>query len=312
MTDLATALRGAGRRRELFAAFQPQRDPSSDRIVGAEVLARWRHPELGLVPPVEFIAVAEEAGLINEVGETMVELGCSFAARIAGSGIQVAINVSALQLADGGFAERFAGIAADYGVPLEDLQIEVTESHPVDAVPGAVEQLTALRDSGVGIALDDFGTGYSSLKQLESLPFTELKIDQSLIRDDTDETWNRVGTLVVLARHRGLRIVAEGIETAEQYERVRDAGCDRAQGYLLGLPMLADDFLAFVEAHPRTELPRLSAPARRSLAAAGVRAVEDLEGWTRRDLLALHGVGPSAARALGFSLAERAAPATGR
>lgn len=291
MTDLATALTGAAARGELFAHFQPQLDPETDRIVGAEALARWDHPGLGLVPPLDFITVAEQTGLIDEVGEAMVELGCAFAARIAGSGIQVAVNVSALQLADATFADRFVAIAERHGVPLGELTVEITESHPVDAVPGAVEQLVRLRDGGAGIALDDFGTGYSSFKQLESLPFTELKMDQSLIRDDTDETWNRVGTLVVLARHRGMRIVAEGIETLEQYERVRAAGCDRAQGYFLGMPMPADEFVQFAAAHVRTPLPRVAAPARRALAAAGIRALEDLATWTRRDLLALPGIG---------------------
>ena len=243
------------------------------------------------MPPLDFITVAEQTGLIDEVGDAMVELGCSFAARIAGSGIQVSINVSALQLADAGFGDRFIAVAERHGVPLTDLTVEVTESHPVDAVPGAVEQLVRLRDRGAGIALDDFGTGYSSFKQLESLPFTELKMDQSLIRDDTDETWSRVGTLVVLARHRGMRIVAEGIETLEQYERVRSAGCDRAQGSFLGMPMPADEFVEFAAARVRTPLPRLAAPARRALAAAGIRTLEDLAGWSRRELLALHGVG---------------------
>ena len=117
MTDLATALTGAAARGELFAHFQPQLDPETDRIVGAEALARWDHPGLGLVPPLDFITVAEQTGLIDEVGEAMVELGCAFAARIAGSGIQVAINVSALQLADATFADRFVAIAERHGVP---------------------------------------------------------------------------------------------------------------------------------------------------------------------------------------------------
>jgi len=302
-SELATALAGATDRGELFAVFQPQLDPASGAIIAAEALARWVHPVLGAVPTDEFIAAAEESGRITEVGDFMIEQGCAFTARLHDTGIRIAINVSALQLADRAFGYRLLKTAERHAITPQRLVIELTESQPVADVPDAVSQLRGLRDAGVGISIDDFGTGHSSLKQLEALPFTELKIDQSLIREDTDETWNRVAALVAIVRQRGMRIVAEGIETQDQYDRIRAAGCDAAQGYLLGMPMTADDFVAFYAASARTPLPLLlAATARKALALAGLRNMEDVATWRQRDVAALHGVGPRAMQHLSSAM----------
>lgn len=213
MTDLATALRGAAARGELFAAYQPQLDPETDGSWAPRRSHFGATRSWASMPPIDFITAAEESGLIDEVGEAMLELGCAFAARIAGSGIQVSSTSrpcnSPPPTSGTGCGRSPRATACRCATSPSR-----SPSRDITGVAGAVEQLTRLRDEGVDVALDDFGTGYSSLRQLEALPFTELKMDQSLIRDDTDETWSNVARLVVLARHRGLRIVAEGIEDA--------------------------------------------------------------------------------------------------
>ena len=288
---LRADLPGAALRGELVAYYQPQVEVASGRIIGAEALCRWRHPELGFVPPLEFIPIAEESGAIHEIGDFMIEEGCGFAASLLVEGVEIAVNVSALQLGNPGFSDRLTEAYRRHGLTPEHLTIELTESQPVIDVPDAIAQLERLRDLGIGISIDDFGSGHSSLKQLHALPFTELKIDQSLIREDTDATWTRLATLVAVARHRGLRIVAAGIEPQAQCDRVSDAGCDRAQGYFLGMPMPRDEFAAFLRANVRTPLPKLSAPAARAIAAIGVRNLEELARRSRAEVGALHGVG---------------------
>jgi len=295
-------LPGAAQRGELVAYYQPQLEVASGRVIGAEALVRWQHPELGLVPPLDFISIAEETGTIHEVGDFMIEEGCAFAASLEADEIEIAVNVSAVQLDDPAFSSRVKDAYLRHGLKPEHLTIELTESRPVLDVPAAIAQLDSLRSLGIGISIDDFGSGYSSLKQLDALPFTELKIDQELIREDTDETWSRVATLVAIARHRGLRIVAEGIESQEQYENVRSAGCDRAQGYFLGMPMPRDEFASFVRAHVRTPLPLLGAPARRALEAVGLRNLEDVAARARAEIRALHGIGPKALERLDVAL----------
>jgi EAL domain-containing protein (putative c-di-GMP-specific phosphodiesterase class I) len=301
--SLVPELPGAVGRGELLPYYQPQLDVASGRIVGAEALARWRHPRLGMVPPSEFIPVAEEIGAIREIGEFMIDQACAFAASMAYYPVQISVNVSALQLADPEFGARLTETFTRHGLKPGQLTIELTESRPIADIPDAGEQLGRLRELGIGISIDDFGIGHSSLKQLESLPFTELKIDQSLIRDDTDETWTRVASIVAIVRHRGLRIVAEGIETQEQYDRVRDAGCDRVQGYLLGMPMPAEEFVEFCRDNVRTPIPQLGRVANRALADAGLRNLETLATWTRRDVAALHGIGPKGLARLTTALA---------
>jgi EAL domain-containing protein (putative c-di-GMP-specific phosphodiesterase class I) len=301
--SLETDLPGAARRGELVAYFQPQVEVASGRIIAAEALCRWQHPRLGAIAPTEFVAVAEESGAIHEIGDFMIEQSCAFAASADAAGIEVAVNVSAVQLGHPDFSARLIAAYERHGVAADRLTVELTESRPVIDLPDAVAQLERLRALGTGISMDDFGSGFSSLAQLNALPFTELKIDQSLIRDDTEETWTHVASLVAVARHRGMRIVVEGVETREQYERVRDADCDRAQGYYLGTPMPRDEFAAFLRANSRTALPALGASARRALLAAGIRNLEDAAARTRRELAALHGIGPKTVARLDAALA---------
>ena len=300
--DWLADLPGAAARGELVAYFQPQIEVSSGRIVAAEALCRWNHPALGPIPPADFIAAAEEHGAIDEIGGFMLERGCEFASAAGLSGIQVAINVSALQLARPDFSTRVIEAYERFGLGPAQVIVELTESRPVSDIPEAIAHLKRLRDLGSGISIDDFGVGYSSAKQLEALPFTELKIDQSLIREDTEETWTRVATLVAVVRQKGMRIVAEGVETREQYERIRESGCDRAQGYYLGMPMPQAEFEAFYAANQRTALPRLARPVSRALASLNLRNLEDLAARRRSEIASLPGIGAKTLTVLAAAL----------
>lgn len=246
--SLETDLAGAVSRGEIVAYYQPQFDVESGRIVAVEALSRWQHPVLGLVSPLDFIPIAEETGLIEEIGEYMVDQGLELAALLGLAHIEVAVNVSALQLVTPDFTDHVIEGFQRLGLQPEQVTIELTESRPVADIPSAIERLEKLRDLGIGISIDDFGRGHSSLKQLEALPFTELKIDQELVRDDTRDTWSRLSSLLSVVRSRGLRVVAEGIETQDQLDRVRQVGCDRAQGYYLGMPMTRDEVISLVAA----------------------------------------------------------------
>lgn len=294
--DLAAALTGAAGGGELIAYFQPQVDLASGRVVAVESLCRWQHPEWGMVSPVDFIPVAEESGAIHGIGDFMAEECCRFAA--ATPDLEVAINVSAVQLAYPDFSTRLVQTWERFGLPASRFTIELTESRPVLDIPDAVTQLERLRDLGADISIDDFGVGFSSRKQLDDLPFTELKLDQSLIREDTEETWTRVASVVAISRGRGMRIVAEGVESAEQYESVRAADCDRAQGFHIARPLPRDEFAAWLRANSRTPLPALAAPVRRALEGAGIRNLEDAAARGRTVIGSLHGVGPKAVATL--------------
>lgn len=242
--DLGSALP----HRELVAVYQPQVDLHTDRIVAAEALCRWRHPTLGVVWPVEFIPIAEEIGIIHEIGRFMLEVGGRAAAAWSDLGVEVSVNVSPLQLeTDEAFALLVSGLDS-----LPDfegaLTLEVTESQPILDLPPVVARLQTLQQRGLGISIDDFGAGHSSLAQLTSLPATEVKIDQSLVQDVSPATSSTIATVVQLAHAAGTRVVAEGVETEAQLHRIMLLGCDRAQGFLIGRPTSEAQFRTLVSA----------------------------------------------------------------
>ncbi|MGY0197413.1 putative bifunctional diguanylate cyclase/phosphodiesterase [Leptothrix sp. BB-4] len=217
------------------------------RCIGHEALVRWQHPQLGLLPPGEFIDLAEATGLIDEIGLWVLEQACS--QLVAWQGMPdrahqtLSVNVSAVQLRHPEIVERIAAVLRRSGAPASRLTLELTESvlqHDVDDV---IRKLQALRAMGIGLALDDFGTGYSSLSYLQRLPLTAVKIDRSFIRDiDADGHDEAIArTIVQLAGTLGLRVVAEGVETRSQFERVAAIGCDAFQGYLFGRPQALGD-----------------------------------------------------------------------
>ncbi len=234
MPALETALVGAVSRGEMSAVFQPQFDLPSGRIVGAEALCRWASPGLGDIAPVDFIPVAEDAGLIDEIGRFMAER-CVMA--LGEWPIDIAVNVSPYQLTTSLFTEWLAeALAAGAGIG-GALIVEITESRELADVAGVLARLAPLRALGVVVSLDDYGTGHASLDQLERLQGTEVKLDRSLVADASAAAAARISEVVEVAHRQGIRVVAEGIETQDELDRARRLGCDRAQGFLLARPM---------------------------------------------------------------------------
>jgi EAL domain-containing protein (putative c-di-GMP-specific phosphodiesterase class I) len=236
---LAERLAGALGRGEIAVEYQPQIDVATGRIVSVEALCRWNEPELGSVPPSRFIPVAEENDLIDGIGDFMVDsaFACASAWADLGIDVELSINVSALQLDDGRFFERFAAGLDHWSLDPTRFTLEITESQAIADFPSVVGGLNGLRVRGVGISIDDYGTGHTSVKQLLSLPASELKLDQSLVQREGESSVALIRSLVKFAHDRGLRIVAEGVETTAQLERMRGLGCDRAQGFLIGRSM---------------------------------------------------------------------------
>jgi EAL domain-containing protein (putative c-di-GMP-specific phosphodiesterase class I) len=248
LAELTGALPGAVERGEIIAVFQPQFLLSTARVVSAEALSRWRHPGLGTVLPVEFIPIAEETGLISAIGDRMIELACRAATawqRMTPT-IEVALNISLLQLRSSGFAGRFVRMADEASATVANMIVEVTESTRADAVPAAAENLRELVAAGVTVSIDDFGSGHSSREQVAALPATELKIDMHLVQDESAGGIDRLADAVAFGKQRDMRVVAEGVETQGQLERVRRLGFDRAQGYLLGHPVSMEEIGALL------------------------------------------------------------------
>jgi EAL domain-containing protein (putative c-di-GMP-specific phosphodiesterase class I) len=239
--SIASELRGAVSRGEIVAWFQPQVEVETGRIAAVEALARWQHPTRGLVSPLVFIPAAEDTGAIHDIGAFMLQEGCRHAARWRDRGfdLDVSVNVSALQLAKPGVFAQLHDLLETYALPEGRLTIEITESQLIADLKDVATRLAHLKSFGLGIALDDFGTGHSSLAQLQDLPITELKIDRSLIQVNSTGV-ELIALAVALLQERGVRVVAEGVETEEHLDRVRHMRCDRAQGYLFGRPMPVD------------------------------------------------------------------------
>ena len=248
-------LRGALMRAELSVAYQPIVALPGRRCVGMEALVRWQHPTLGAVPPQEFVAIAEEVGLIQALGRFVLFEACgAFAAwrhRFGDAApASMSVNVSRAQLADRQFAGHVQEALRSTGMQASELQLEVTES--MAAQDGVVQQaLQTLRRMGLSIALDDFGTGYSSLATLHLLPIDVLKIDRSFVMQVETSLHHRVliEAVILVARSLGMRTVAEGIETEGQAAAVAALNCDKGQGYLYSRPMPQDAATAWLEAH---------------------------------------------------------------
>jgi len=211
-----------------------------------EALIRWRHPQRGMVAPSEFIPVAEETGLITPIGEWVLHGSCMQARNWQILGypqLQVSVNCSAQQFRQEGLVDVVTRTLQQTGLPASSLELEITESVIVEHAEHVIARLKALDKIGVKLSIDDFGTGYSSLAYLKRFPIHELKIDQSFVRDigsDPDDA-AIVSAIVALARSLGLRVVAEGVETAEQLAFLKRLGCDWAQGYLFSRPLPAEE-----------------------------------------------------------------------
>ncbi|MUI11057.1 EAL domain-containing protein [Massilia dura] len=233
---------GAG---QLAVHYQPQFDCASEALVGVEALLRWRHPEHGPISPAEFIPIAEESGLIVQLGAWVLQRACAEVAgweRAGGPALTLAVNMSARQLREPGFIEDVMRALAGSGLPPGRLELELTESLLMEDVEGAVAFMQAVRATGVRLAIDDFGTGYSSLAYLQTFPINQLKVDRSFVQLLPERGETIIHAVLALARGFGLTVVAEGVEEPAQLEWLRRAGCDVVQGYLLGKPMAPEDF----------------------------------------------------------------------
>jgi len=240
--DMEAALRRGLDRGEFLLHYQPKIELPSQRIVGAEALIRWQHPQIGLVHPIEFIHLAEETGLILPMGEWVLREVCLQQVRWREQGLapmKVAINMSARQFRQEDLAERIAAVFADTGADPAQFILELTESMVMHDVDSTLVALRALKQLGVSLSLDDFGTGYSSLSYLRRFPIDELKIDRSFINDihTNHDDAAIAGAIVAMARSLSLSVVAEGVEKREQAELLASLGCNQVQGYYYARPM---------------------------------------------------------------------------
>lgn len=241
----ADDLRRAIDRDEIVVHFQPKMTIPDRALVGAEALVRWRHPDLGLIPPDSFVPLAEASGLIDDLTVVVIDqaLSACRAGRIVGS---VSVNMSVQSLSSLDLPERILSKLDIYSQTPERLVVEVTESGLMQDETKALDVLARLRLKGIGLSIDDFGTGYSSLKQLRRVPFGELKIDRSFVDGIDSDPSNRaiVQASVEMGHNLAMKVVAEGIETESQWSALAALGCDMAQGYLIGRPLPIEDFPA--------------------------------------------------------------------
>jgi len=247
---LETDLRKAIADGALEVYYQPCVNLQSNRVTGCEALVRWRHPERGMVSPAEFIPIAEETGLINELGEWVLGAACAEAATWPDD-IKLAVNVSPVQFRSGTLALKIVAALATSGLPASRLELEITEAVLIRDDDAALEILHQLRAIGVRIALDDFGTGYSSLSYLQRFPFDKIKIDRCFINDITENGGSSIVQAVVnIATARHMTTTAEGVETQRQQEILRGLGCTEMQGYLFSAPKPAEEARKILFAHP--------------------------------------------------------------
>jgi diguanylate cyclase (GGDEF)-like protein len=249
--EFDSALREAIELGQLHLAAQPIISLPDYRAVGTEVLLRWRHPRLGAVPPGEFIPVAEETGTIIPIGQWVIEKALALAVRFrthpsARLLLPLHVNISLRQLAHPEFVATISGLLARSGAAASDLALEITEHAVLIDAAGTVETLVELQGMGFGIVLDDFGTGYSSLSHLKQLPLDQVKIDRMFITNFTHQPQDEaiVTSVIAMAKAFGLHVIAEGVETRQQAERLAELGCWHAQGYLFSAPMPPDELVS--------------------------------------------------------------------
>jgi EAL domain-containing protein (putative c-di-GMP-specific phosphodiesterase class I) len=246
--ELAGQLRHAFVAGELTAYYQPQYDLKTGKIVALEALCRWLHPEHGLLLPGRFIDIAEQYGLIADVGRFMLE---ESGRRIVdwhrrGVSVGLSLNVSPTELHPA-FADAVLGALQDIDLPFRAMTVEVTESPAISYSDDELSTLQTLIEGGVGVSIDDFGTGHTSLELVRRLPLTEVKIDRSLVHDGGPEVDALVRECLAIARERAAVVVAEGIETVEHFDRAIAWGCDRAQGYYFAPPLPVEDVEPLLE-----------------------------------------------------------------
>jgi EAL domain-containing protein (putative c-di-GMP-specific phosphodiesterase class I) len=241
-------LRRALDERQFVLYYQPEIDLSTRKIIGLEALIRWTHPERGLISPADFIPLAEDSGMILPIGDWGLEEACRQIKEWCHDDptrhtLRVCVNLSARQFSRDGLADHVEALLRQSGISSRQLGLEMTESSLIPDMRTALEVLGSLRRLGVSLLMDDFGTGYSSLSYLHSFPIDVIKIDRSFVGRMTegDQPLQIVRTIIELARVLGMDVVAEGIETCEQYHLLRDLGCRFGQGFLFARPMPVED-----------------------------------------------------------------------
>ena len=252
LLSMESALRRALREEELLVYYQPKVEIATERIVGMEALVRWRHPELGMVSPGQFIPLAEDTGLIGPIGEWVLRRACQDALEWQRAGlppIQMAVNLSSIQFRDPNLYESVVQTIAETGLEPHHVELELTESMLMEDAEKAVGILNRFKQHGIKISIDDFGTGYSSLSYLKRFPIDALKIDRSFIAEvNTNPDDASISTSIILmGRSLKLRVIAEGVETRSQLSFLRVMQCDEVQGFLFSPPVPADQARALLE-----------------------------------------------------------------
>ncbi|OGI55053.1 MAG: hypothetical protein A3D32_08910 [Candidatus Muproteobacteria bacterium RIFCSPHIGHO2_02_FULL_60_13] len=250
--ELETGLRQALERQEFILHYQPLVDMKTGRIRGMEALLRWQHPEFGLIPPLDFIPLAEEIGLIIPIGEWVLKTACAQIKAWHNTGfpaLQVAVNLSSKQLRDKNLIAAVRQALTESGLEARYLDMELTESVLMQDMELATSILKELKTVGISFSLDDFGTGYSSLSYLKRFPIDYLKIDRSFVRDITTDAVGAglVKAIIAMANVLNIKVIAEGVETYEQQEFLRSHGCDITQGYFCSKPLAAQDFTELLQ-----------------------------------------------------------------
>lgn len=251
---LENSLRRALERKEFVLHYQAKTSLRTGKIIGAEALLRWQHPELGLIKPADFIPLAEETGLIIPIGAWVLEQACREASRwreITGNSIRVGVNLSARQFREDGLHQTIANALAQSGLTADCLELEITESMIMQNAERAASLLQHFRELGTHVLIDDFGTGYSSLGYLKHFPIDSLKIDRSFVRDIPQDSDDMAITqaIIALARSLNIKVVAEGVENREQLRFLHSQGCDLMQGYIFSMPLIADEFMELLETY---------------------------------------------------------------
>jgi len=262
------ALRNALERGEFVLHYQPKINLTTGAISGVEALLRWVHPALGLILPLEFLAIAEDCGLIVPIGRWVLKETCRQMQAWIDSGLRVtsvSVNVSSSEFRGDGFLENLRAVLNDTGLDASHLELELTETVLMQHAESTTSVLNVLKSIGVRLAVDDFGTGYSSLSYLKQFPIDCLKIDQSFIHDITSCTDDApiVRAVITMAKSLKQSVVGEGVETKEQMAFLRAHGCDEAQGYYFSMPVIADRFSKLLKTDTplailRPSLPNLS------------------------------------------------------
>ncbi|WP_375547298.1 putative bifunctional diguanylate cyclase/phosphodiesterase [Pseudomonas auratipiscis] len=257
--ELEKDLREALPRNQLYLVYQPQISYRDHRVVGVEALLRWQHPELGLVPPDQFIPLAEQNGNIITIGEWILDQACRQLREWHDQGfseLRMAVNLSTVQLHHNELPRVVNNLLQIYRLPPRSLELEVTETGLMEDISTAAQHLLSLRCSGALIAIDDFGTGYSSLSYLKSLPLDKIKIDKSFVQDlfDDDDDATIVRAIIQLGKSLGMQVIAEGVETAEQEAYIIAQGCHEGQGYHYSKPLPARELTAFLRQAQRNQV----------------------------------------------------------